>query len=136
MSNRTYDNHMEREYLNGEYGCCDCGYRRKEGNHPGIRCPQTGRCGQCGNEWPCAEHINLVPNHLLAKVNQPSYVKRQTKKENAIIKHSDCKTVDDFIEFYKNASRSELKARLATLKRKIGTKTYRNEANAINTLLA
>jgi hypothetical protein len=39
-----------------EICCFECGYHRGGSHHPKIRCPATGRCGECGNEWPCEEH--------------------------------------------------------------------------------
>jgi hypothetical protein len=61
VSNRAYDRILELENEREEYACCECGYmRRHEGErivgHPGVRCPSSGRCGHCGNDWPCAEH--------------------------------------------------------------------------------
>ena len=78
MSNRAYDAYMEKEHLRDEYCCCDCGYVnfKKMAHHPGIRCPQTGSCGECGNDWPCEEHSHLVPAHLVKNVNRESYVKK------------------------------------------------------------
>jgi len=61
MSNRAHDKLMEQEYYHNEYSCCDCGYKRGCGHHPLIRCTLTGRCGECGNKWPCEDHIDLVP---------------------------------------------------------------------------
>jgi hypothetical protein len=43
--------------------CCECGYLRMGAHHPGIRCPKSGRCGECGNDWPCSDHA------WMAKVN-------------------------------------------------------------------
>jgi len=65
MSNRAYDRYLEREYIRGEYACCECGYLRNMAHHPKIRCPKTGRCGSCGNDWPCADH---APKEELEKV--------------------------------------------------------------------
>ena len=79
MSNRTLDRYMEQEYLRDEYSCCECGYRRGFGNHPGIRCPVTGRCGQCGNDWPCEDHTAEVPEHLRKKVDRPGYVRKAAR---------------------------------------------------------
>jgi hypothetical protein len=78
---RTYDKMMELEYLHDEYCCCECGYYRNGtvGSHPGVRCPNTGRCGICGNDWPCEEHIGLVPKRLIKKVNRSSYVKNNNE---------------------------------------------------------
>jgi hypothetical protein len=55
---QIYEAEQAEEAVVGEYGCCECGYinKRRDGHHPGIKCPHTGRCGQCGNDWPCAEH--------------------------------------------------------------------------------
>lgn len=55
MSTTNYDRQMEMEYLENEYKCCDCG-----GYHVKIRCPKSGRCSICGNDWPCKDCINLV----------------------------------------------------------------------------
>ena len=60
MSNHHYDELEYREFLRKEYGCCECGYIRNGAHHPDIRCPKTGRCGSCGNKWPCQEHLNSV----------------------------------------------------------------------------
>lgn len=73
---KTYDDSMQADYMNKEYGCCDCGYRKRAGHHPGIRCPSTGRCGTCGNNWPCKDHANEVPIKLQKQVNRSSYVKK------------------------------------------------------------
>lgn len=56
MSNKQYDQHLLREYMLGEIACCDCGFHRNGAHHPKIRCPVTGRCGSCGNNWPCPDH--------------------------------------------------------------------------------
>jgi len=61
MSNRTVDSAMERDYLRGEYGCAECGFYRSGAHHPKIKCPKTGRCGTCGNDWPCADHNPRPP---------------------------------------------------------------------------
>lgn len=78
----TMDRIMERQYLREEYCCCDCGYYRNFGHHKGIRCPVTGRCGQCGSDWPCPDHADMVPSHLVKKVNRPSYVKKEYRESN------------------------------------------------------
>lgn len=57
MSNRTLDRLLERENYRDTYACCECGYLRNSGHHPGIKCPKTGRCGECGNDWPCVDHV-------------------------------------------------------------------------------
>jgi hypothetical protein len=80
MSNRTLDRHMERDYLREEYSCCECGYRRGCEHHPGIRCPRTGRCGTCGEDWPCEEHKGDVPERLWRKVGRPSYMRREERR--------------------------------------------------------
>lgn len=56
MSNRTFDAYLEREHVRDEFACCECGYLRMFRHHPKVRCPKTGRCGSCGNDWPCPEH--------------------------------------------------------------------------------
>lgn len=73
---KSYDDYECREYLRKEYCCCDCGYMRNLAHHPAIRCPVTGRCGQCGNDWPCEEHKNMVPEKFKNKVDKNSYVKK------------------------------------------------------------
>jgi hypothetical protein len=60
MSNKGYDNYLYHEYIRGECACCECGYLRSGAHHPGIRCPSTGRCGSCGNDWPCADHAAMA----------------------------------------------------------------------------
>jgi len=57
VSNRTLDRLLERENYRDTYACCECGYLRNSGHHPGIKCPKTGRCGECGNDWPCVDHV-------------------------------------------------------------------------------
>lgn len=54
----AYDNLQAEEAIVCEYGCCDCGFinENHDGHHRGIRCPHSGRCGSCGNPWPCEEH--------------------------------------------------------------------------------
>lgn len=32
--------------------CVEC----RKNNHAKSQCPATGRCGDCGEDWPCAEH--------------------------------------------------------------------------------
>ena len=76
MSNRTYDNYLYKEYVRGEYSCCECGYLRNENHHPGIRCPKTGRCGSCGNDWPCEDHVVFLDEKTLKRVSRTSYVKK------------------------------------------------------------
>ncbi len=56
MSNRAYDEALAHEHEVGEVACCECGFHRGGRHHAGIKCPKTGRCGGCGNEWPCADH--------------------------------------------------------------------------------
>ena len=56
MSNRTLDRYLENEQYRDQCACVECGYLRSGGHHPKIKCPKTGRCGDCGNDWPCAEH--------------------------------------------------------------------------------
>ena len=56
MSNRAYDRYLEREHIRDTCACCECGYLRMGAHHPGIRCPKSGCCGECGNDWPCEDH--------------------------------------------------------------------------------
>lgn len=56
MSKRAYDRALYAEHVRNECACVECGYMRNGAAHPKIKCPKTGRCGECGNEWPCAEH--------------------------------------------------------------------------------
>jgi hypothetical protein len=56
VSNRTLDRLLCEEHVRDESACCECGYHRLGAHHPKIRCPRTGRCGECGNDWPCREH--------------------------------------------------------------------------------
>lgn len=56
MSNHAYDRAMAHEHYVGEVACVECGYHRNGAAHPKVKCPRTGRCGECGNEWPCQEH--------------------------------------------------------------------------------
>lgn len=56
MSNRTLDRMLAAQHAREEACCADCGYYRRGAHHPNIRCPKTGRCGDCGNDWPCADH--------------------------------------------------------------------------------
>lgn len=46
--------------LTNYYRCCECGYVRNGAHHPGIQCPKTKRCGTCGNDWPCHEHLPMA----------------------------------------------------------------------------
>ena len=61
MSNRALDNYLAHENYVGDVACCECGFHRNGAQHPKIRCPQTGRCGDCGNDWPCADHTPVKP---------------------------------------------------------------------------
>ncbi len=56
VSNRTVDNYLAHESYVDEVACADRGFHRNGAHHPGIRCPRTGRCGNCGSDWPCEEH--------------------------------------------------------------------------------
>jgi hypothetical protein len=60
MSCRALDRYLEEEQHRDLCACCECGYMRGSGHHPRIRCPVTGRCGDCGNDWPCPDHMNLA----------------------------------------------------------------------------
>ena len=75
MELEIYERTQAEENLVSEFGCCDCGFinAAQNGHHPEIRCPETGRCGQCGNSWPCAEHLALVP--------KPAAKSRKTAKK-------------------------------------------------------
>jgi hypothetical protein len=59
MSNRTLDRYLEHENYVNEVACCECGFHRNGQHHPAIKCPRTGRCGSCGNDWPCDEHAEI-----------------------------------------------------------------------------
>jgi hypothetical protein len=65
MEFEIYEASQAEENLISEFACCDCGYLNatRDGHHPEIRCPETKRCGQCGNNWPCSDHLSLVPKH-------------------------------------------------------------------------
>jgi len=65
VSNRAYDAALYHEYLMSEIACCECGYHRNGAHHPKVKCPKTGRCGDCGNNWPCPDHI--TPKELEMK---------------------------------------------------------------------
>lgn len=65
MSNRTLDRMLEREWHAAECACCECGFHRNGAHHPKIRCPRTGRCGECGNDWPCEEHAPSPRPHSI-----------------------------------------------------------------------
>lgn len=52
---QEYNRYLAREQAR-DLGCAECGYHRMGAHHPKIRCPRTGRCGDCGNDWPCPEH--------------------------------------------------------------------------------
>lgn len=56
VSNRALDRYLSHENYVGEIACCECGFHRNGKAHPGIKCPRTGRCGECGNDWPCPDH--------------------------------------------------------------------------------
>jgi len=56
MGSRMYDRAIEHENYVDEVSCCECGFHRNGAHHPKIRCPKTGRCGECGNDWPCEDH--------------------------------------------------------------------------------
>jgi len=78
MGNKAYDKYLVQEWLDDSYSCTECGYRRGMGHHKGIRCPISGRCGNCGNVWPCEDCIDMVPKTMLKKVNRDSYVKKSS----------------------------------------------------------
>jgi hypothetical protein len=61
MSNRKLDEYLAHEHHVGEVACVECGFHRDGAHHPGIKCPKTGRCGECGNAWPCEEHKRARP---------------------------------------------------------------------------
>ena len=83
MELEIYECNQAEESVASEFGCCDCGFVNEEqnGHHPGIRCPESGRCGQCGNKWPCSEHLHLVPkvDVTLCKPTATSSKKSQKK---------------------------------------------------------
>lgn len=56
MSNHAYDRYLAEEKYRHEVACVECGYHRNGAHHPKIKCPQSGRCGSCGNPWPCEDH--------------------------------------------------------------------------------
>lgn len=56
MSNRSLDRYLEKEQYRDQCECVECGFLRSGGYHSKIRCPKTGRCGECGNSWSCVEH--------------------------------------------------------------------------------
>ena len=66
MEAEIYEQEQAEESLEAEFACCDCGFINdaRDGHHPEIRCPESGRCGQCGNAWPCAEHLHLAPKSV------------------------------------------------------------------------
>ena len=70
----SYDKELLKDYYK-EFCCCDCGYRKGEQAHPLIRCPKTGRCGICGDDWPCSEHSSCLTPEGLKKASRASYVK-------------------------------------------------------------
>lgn len=72
---RAYDKYMEHQNYVDECSCCECGYIRNGSHHPAIRCPVTGRCGSCGNQWPCPDHAPEVPERLKKWADGESYVK-------------------------------------------------------------
>jgi hypothetical protein len=56
VSNRRLDNLLMQEAQRDMVACCECGYHRYGAAHPKVQCPATGRCGECGNDWPCDDH--------------------------------------------------------------------------------
>lgn len=61
-------------------------------------------------------------------------MKKQITKEIEK-EYSDLYSIDDFIEYYKDASKRELKERLKTLEKKRTFKIVENEIKAISALL-
>ena len=55
MSNKTVDRYLESEQYRDSSRCCECGYLRNGVMIP-RSLPRTGRCGSCGNDWPCKKH--------------------------------------------------------------------------------
>lgn len=49
---------------------------------------------------------------------------------------SDLFSIDEFIEYYKDATKAELRSRLISLQKKVKTTCIRNETDAINALLS
>lgn len=56
MSNRTLDAALSHQQYVEQTACCECGFHRNGTHHANIRCSKTGRCGDCGNDWPCPDH--------------------------------------------------------------------------------
>lgn len=79
MINRTVDNYLAHENYVGSVACCDCGYHRNGAHHPKIKCPKTGRCGDCGNDWPCREHAPTTTFMAYGNFTEP------TKQVNFIV---------------------------------------------------
>lgn len=69
VEQEIYEAEQAEEAEVAEWGCCECGFinRCRDGHHAGIRCPHTGRCGQCGNDWPCKEHEHLAPKRSASR---------------------------------------------------------------------
>lgn len=80
MSNRTVDRYLESEQYRDQCACCECGYLRNGGHHPKIRCPRTGRCGSCGNDWPCKEHAPLSQETKLVERKEQHKIRDLTKQ--------------------------------------------------------
>jgi len=70
MSNRQLDAYLEHEHRVGEIACCECGFHRNGQHHPKIKCQKTGRCGECGNDWPCADHAPKVSERVVSGIDE------------------------------------------------------------------
>ena len=80
MSNRALDRYLSHENYVGEIACCECGFHRNGKAHPGIVCPRTGRCGECGNAWPCSDH---APPEEVQAAKEDTW-KREGKGQHAL----------------------------------------------------
>jgi len=89
MSNRQLDAALHKEFVDGEIACCECGFHRNGKHHPKIQCPKSGRCGECGNEWPCADH---APKEITLFAANGSDVEEQENE-------TDVDEVEDAIDF-------------------------------------
>jgi hypothetical protein len=94
MSNRQLDAALHKEFVDGEIACCECGFHRNGKHHPKIQCPRSGRCGECGNEWPCAEHAPKASKENTLFAATGSDVQEQ-EQEN----QTDVDEVEDAISF-------------------------------------
>ncbi len=51
-----YEQRQAHQAAVSEFACVECGFRRNGAQHPRVRCPKSGRCGECGALWPCGDH--------------------------------------------------------------------------------